>query len=82
MSESSLKEIKFKIYDVNSFKYPKYSIIKGIKITNLKIVSKIISKNNILVYGLVSYTHLDVYKRQAHIILNIPLNLPLLSSRT
>ena len=51
MSESSLKEIKFKIYDVNSFKYPKYSIINGIKITNLKIFSKIISKNNILVYG-------------------------------
>lgn len=51
MSENSLKEIKLKIFDVNSFRYPKYSIINNIKIANLKISSRIIAKNKILVYG-------------------------------
>ena len=51
MSERILKEIKSKIYNVNSFIYPKYIFINNIKITNLNIFSKIIDKNKILVYG-------------------------------
>lgn len=51
MSETTLKEIKSKMYDINYFKYPKYSIINNIKITNLNIFSKIFSRNKILVYG-------------------------------
>lgn len=51
MSRYNLKDIKLNLYNIDSFEYPRYSIIDSIKITNLNVFTKIISKNNILVYG-------------------------------